>query len=144
AGLIDYFPAAGAVVIDEPMRVREQMELYASDFAQEHSRQLEAGRVVPEEMALCLEWDRLLLSLKGRPAAFFSTLQRTVPGLEDVEVTSVTARSPERFHGQMEPFIDSVREWLRGGFKVTLITATRERLERLREVLAQEELPLHV
>src|SRR5690606_34069860 len=136
--LIDYLPRGALLVVDEPHRVREQMGLYASDFAEEHSRQLENGRVLPEEMALCLDWEQALKAAASRRVAYFSSLHKTVPGLDGVPVVSVSARSPEQLRGHTEQFIQSVQEWLRSGFKVTLVTTTEERLRRLADTLTGE------
>src|SRR5690606_38866998 len=102
------------------------------------------GQVLPQEMAFCLDWNHVVAGLQSKRVVVLSTLHKSAPGIDGLAVSQVTARSPGRLHGRMETFLDSVRDWHRGGFRVTMITSTQERLARLREVLTEGELTVEV
>ena len=139
--LVDYV-GDGPVVLDEPARTREQLNLFHGDYVQNHAGLLERGRVLPESGGLFADWDDLLLAVRRRPALFTCGLKQHVPGLEGVPELQVASRPAPTFQGKMEPFVESVRERRRQGWRVVIASATDERAQRIETVLRDEEIPV--
>lgn len=139
--LLDYAPDA-AVVVDEPVRTREQLHLFQSELNETLVNLLEQGRVLPGMASLFSDWDALLHALRPRPVAFTSALERTVPGFERVQRFEVSSKLPETFHGKLDRFIGGVQRARRAGRRVVIVTSTRGRAQRIAEVLKGEAIPV--
>ncbi|HEY8496257.1 MAG TPA: transcription-repair coupling factor, partial [Limnochordales bacterium] len=139
--LLDYV-GDGPVVVDEPARTREQLNLFHTDYANSHAGLLERGRVLPEAGGLFIDWDDLLRAVRRRPAVFTCGLKQYVPGLDGVPELEVSSRPAPTFQGKLEPFVETVRHRRRQGWRVLIAAATPERAERLETVLRDEEIPV--
>src|SRR5690606_18024398 len=68
--LLDYAGPDATVIVDEPARTREQLQLMMTEFAETHADLLERGRVLPEQQALFADWDDWAAAGRRRPALF--------------------------------------------------------------------------
>ncbi|HEY8418066.1 MAG TPA: transcription-repair coupling factor [Limnochordales bacterium] len=139
--LVEYV-GDGPVVLDEPARTREQLNLFHNDFAHTHAGLLERGRVLPESAGLFADWDDLLLVVRRHPALFTCGLKQHVPGLEGIPELQVASRPAPTFQGKLEPFVEAVRERRRQGWRIVIAAATDERAQRIESVLRDEEIPV--
>src|SRR5690606_34680825 len=139
--LVEYV-GDGAVVLDEPARTREQLNLFHTDFAHSHAGLLERGRVLPDSAGLFADWDDLLHLARRRPALFTCGLKQHVPGLEGVPELEVQSRPAPTFQGKLEPFVEAVRERRRQGWRVIIAAANPDRAQRIETVLRDEEIPV--
>ncbi len=139
--LLDYAGPDATVIVDEPARTREQLQLMMTEFAETHADLLERGRVLPEQQALFADWDDLAAAVRRRPALFVSGLPQRVPGMEGLPETAVKSRPPETFHGRLEQFVSAVRRRRREGWRTVIIASTDARAARIQEVLQDEEIP---
>lgn len=139
--LIDYVGEDGLVIVDEPARSREQLQLLNSEFAEAQPDLLERGRALPQQADLFIDWDDLVEEVRRRNALFLAGLPQAAPGLEHVPEVSVRSRPPETFHGKLERFVSAVRRRRREGWRIVIIASTESRAQRIQEVLEDEEIP---
>lgn len=138
--IVDYV-GDGLVIVDEPARSREQLQLMIKDFAETQPALLERGRTLPEQEQIFADWDDLMATARRRPVLFLAGLPQKVAGLEGVPEAAVKSRPAETFHGKLDSFISFVRRRRREGWRVVIVASTEARAQRVREVLADEEIP---
>ncbi|MFO7265526.1 MAG: transcription-repair coupling factor [Bacillota bacterium] len=139
--IVDYLGDEGLVIVDEPARTREQLQLTTREFAETQPDLLERGRALPEQAAIFADWEELAAAFRRRPAAFLAVLPQKVAGLEGVPEIAVKSRPAEMFHGKLDAFISYVRRRRREGWRIVVVTSTDLRAERVQEVLADEDVP---
>lgn len=140
ATLLDYTPC-GSVIVDEPARVREHLTTFETEFAERHGMLLEKGRVLPAEARIYASWPDLLGEWKRHPIIYLSNLNRRVQGMEPNLVVTVSSRAPQTFHGNLERFIEEVKQWRKERYRVCMVLSTDERAERVAQLLKDEGEP---
>lgn len=138
--LIDYVDAEGIIVVDEPTRTREQLQLLNTEFAETQTSLLERGRTLPQQSRIFADWEDIISRLQQRRVLFLAGLRQPVPGLEGAQEATVRSRAPETFHGKLDRFVGAVRRRRREGWRTVIVASTESRADRIQEVLVDEEI----
>ncbi len=137
ATLIEYV-GDGLLVLDEPVRLREQCTSFLKEIAETHASLLEKGRILPSQEKLYTDWAELATLTPRDGRLYFASLDKRVPGMRPQSVLQVRARPPELFHGKFDRLISSTREWRADRFRICIVLSTQERSERVVEALRDE------
>ncbi|MEW6547545.1 MAG: transcription-repair coupling factor [Bacillota bacterium] len=134
--ILDYFPEAPVVVLDEPDRLREAGEEAGKAGTEQVAHLLSQGLLLPRQVEVYLSVEGLQRRLAGHPRVLFSLLHQR--GTEQVtEVSDFPARSVPAYHGHWPSFLDDLSRWRRGG-RVLVVAATSDRGRALAERLVDE------
>lgn len=134
--LLDYFAESPLVLVDEPARVRDaSAELEIRD-ADRQVAMLEKGGLLPGQLGLYLNFTELLHRCRRYPTIHFSALGRGVQGIRPQNEVGVSATNMQEFHGQWPIFHEELQRWKRQNYRIVVLTATAERQQRLREIMA--------
>ncbi len=133
ASLMEYLPGPLTVVFDEPTRLQERQKVLEREFGEWLTNGLMRGELL-SGAAEVPHFDELW-NLRGAVGIEFSMFARTTGPHRHNRVLSVTAKTMQQFHGQMNVLKAEMQRWLRSHTHIVLLAATEERAERLERVL---------
>jgi len=139
--LLDYLPPAGAVVLDEPLRVREAAAESERLVEEMFGASLERGEALAGQAGVYQSGDELMARVRSHPVIHLSLLLRKPPTIEPDNLVSVDTRPGPSFHGRREAFVAEARRYAARGMRVVMAAATADRAQRLAAILREEELP---
>lgn len=134
--LTDYFPGA-LLVLDEPVRVREQQEATEQDFGEMISSLLERGRVLPLVKENYVGWSDLLGQFKTHQLVYLSTLATRAQGMNPRQIINSSVRTPQNFHGKSEVLKEQLDLWHQEEYRVVMTVSSENRARRLVEILQE-------
>jgi len=144
----DYFPEEGLLLLIEPRRIEIEMERFVERFSRDEER---FRREAEKRQAPFPDVDGILVPVEeagrffqGRRNVRFSELpverkeerahSLAVPGVRD-EVAASGFKLSRRDRVTMAPLAEQISAWLKQGFKVVLVSRTKQQAGRLREIL---------
>ncbi|MCL6632526.1 MAG: transcription-repair coupling factor [Alicyclobacillus herbarius] len=132
--LFDYFPRGSILCIDEPSRLQERQKTLIQEWSEWISQALLRGELVSG----CLKTPDFdaVWQHPGLTALHFSMFTRAAGGHRFAQSTSVTAKSMQNFHGQMNVLRSEVQRWQHSRTDVVLLAGDEERADRLQRVLS--------
>ncbi|HLN64900.1 MAG TPA: transcription-repair coupling factor [Symbiobacteriaceae bacterium] len=139
--LLEYFPGRPLVLADEPARIREAGAELETRDADRQVSMMEKGGLLPGQLGLYLNFTELFHQFgKHALTVHFSALGRGVPGIRPQNEVGISATPMQEFHGQWPLFHDELVRWKKQHYRVTVLTATADRQQRLREVMRDADL----
>lgn len=137
--LIDYFGEPPLIFVDEPARIRDAGADVEAREADRQAAMLERGGLLPGQLGLYLDYHALFQRCRQGSAIYFSALGRGIPGIRPNNEVGFSATAVQEFHGQWPLFAEELRRWKKQGYRVTVAASTAERQQRLRELMAEED-----
>ncbi|WP_088226302.1 transcription-repair coupling factor [Desulfosporosinus sp. FKB] len=119
------------VILDEPLRLKEQLEFQANERLMEFTQQLEQGEGFVHPETLFIRYEDLLRHGQKNPLIGLSTLIRQTPGLTPRRVFNLNARSLTGFMGKTSKLVDEIEHFKDAGNIVALFVGDEEHTERL-------------
>ena len=138
--IIDYFTDA-LVVIDEPARVRDQLQSMLEDFGQMVANLLEKGRVLPLVTDNYCDWPEVLRQCKEHPIVYVSTLSTRAQGMQPSQTINSSSRGAETFHGKPELLEERLKFWRQQGYRVLLSVSSRTQAQHLVSTIQERDVP---
>jgi len=138
--LVEYM-SDGLILIDEPVRVRDQAMNFTTEFTENHALLLEKGRALPSEADVYLDWPGVMNALTGQQVVYFSGLTKRIQGMDPEQVINTSARPPDMFHGKVEMLTGKVKAWRDRRYRLLFLLANAGRCERLSQVLRDDGIP---
>ncbi|QRF22353.1 transcription-repair coupling factor [Alicyclobacillus sp. TC] len=130
ATLLDYFPAATLLCLEEPLRLQEREKSARRDFTEWLANALmrgdvlsasiaapETGRVYDEPRFTRIHWSKFQRG-SGRFTAHLT----------------LTTKDAQEFHGQMNVLKTELAHWKKSGYQVVFLAPTEERAARMERV----------
>ena len=124
------------VIIDDPSRVYETLEVRDRETSEDFKTLLERGQAVPSDLKhFSSKQDYLKLYQRDR-AYLFTPFQKTIKGLDSlVEIRNVVSKPTLVFNGKMDLLESEIKSYLKRSYKVTLVCANEERVSNMEEFL---------
>ncbi|HEY8531248.1 MAG TPA: transcription-repair coupling factor, partial [Limnochorda sp.] len=138
--LLDYV-GGGLVILDEPDHVKDRLAQWHKEMGEQLAQKLEAGRALPGEAGLFLEWPELVHHARRHRLVCLSGLNKRLSELEPSLSHRIELRTPDLYHGRMEQLAGQVRRWTRDGNRVLIVLATEDRAQRVVEGLREQDVP---
>lgn len=139
-GLLDYLPPDARVVIDEPMKVKEQAEQDYSFFLDGFTDLLANGRLLPEHVKIAFEPDELPLRLPQGRTLFLSLFPRRPAAWQIEKQLTLQTKSVQNFHGQSAYLRQEVDRFLANDYTVVVMGGNAEQQRRVQTYLQSEGL----
>jgi transcription-repair coupling factor (superfamily II helicase) len=138
--LLDFFPDRPLALVDEPARIRDaSAELETRDVDRQVAM-MEKGGLLPGQLGLYLGFTELFHRLRQQTAIYFSALGRAIPGIRPQNEVGIAATNMQEFHGQWPIFHDELLRWKKQNYRITVLTATEDRRERLRDLMRDADI----
>ncbi len=138
--LFDYMPQDSLLFIDEPLRLIETSKQLERDEAEMVTDLLHAGRILPA-CILSKSYDTLFHP-KPFQAVYLSLFLRQIPQTQPQNILNFVCRSMQNFHGQMNVLKAEMERWEKTGSRVLLLANGTERMEHIKRVLLDYQIPL--
>jgi transcription-repair coupling factor (superfamily II helicase) len=126
-----YFENKHLILLDEPLRIKEQLEFQANERLLEFTQQLEQGEgfVHPENQFI--NYEDLLIHGEKYSLIGLSTMPRQAPGFTPKRVFNLNARPLTGFMGKTSKLVDEIEHFRDAGNMVALFAGDNEHAERL-------------
>ncbi|WP_075366590.1 transcription-repair coupling factor [Desulfosporosinus metallidurans] len=119
------------VILDEPQRLKEQLEFQANERLLEFTQQLEAGEAFVHPEAQFIDYDDILIHGKRHPLLGLSTLLRQAPGFSPKRIFNLNARPLTGFMGKTSLLVEEIEHRKDEGNIVALFAGDDDHVERL-------------
>ncbi|SDP17714.1 transcription-repair coupling factor [Selenomonas ruminantium] len=124
---LSFLEGKGAVLFDEPMRLREQMRTMV--------------RENPDIKSKVFSWENLLTSARENRVLYTAMLLQQVHGADAAQTISFTAPNVASFHRQMDLLMDEISRWLAQKQHILILLSEKSKADSLRELLARHRYP---
>ena len=135
--LVDYMPAGGLILIEELPRVVEQARAGEEVALDILARQIEEGRLLPEEGDLHASSSRLLDVLMRRSQVVFSLLPRG----HDQPAIDFRCRTPGDHRGRWPSLLKQLDAWRGQDYVIGLIAGDAARADSMAKALRDAGVP---
>jgi transcription-repair coupling factor (superfamily II helicase) len=133
--LFDYVPSDAIVILDEPSYVYKKIKDFWQLIEKEYEQSVMRKDISPLPSALYMPKEELDGRLKSDAAIQLSALS-----LQSSDIAVPDIKPLEQFKGNFDLFLEGINKWLHDGFRIIIITHTEGQAERLKEILAENEL----
>lgn len=129
--LADYFQEGCTVLVDEPVRLKEVVEVIQKERAETYTELLGKGKVLPGQYKGYIDWEDVEQGLGRLKAVYMSFLPRQPQYLRPQNLVTFPAKGMHAFLGRIDILADEVRHWKRSGYAVALLAGSGERARQL-------------
>lgn len=129
------------VFLDEPLRLKEQLDFQQQQRLEEFTENLEKGEEFISTESLFIKIEDILQ--KERAVLGLSNLLREVPGLNPRRVTNATARPLAASH-KTSILADEIEQWKKQGYAIALFTGGQDQAKRLEQGLSDRGIPSRI
>ena len=119
------------VILDEPLRLKEQLEFQANERLLEFTHQLEHGEGFVHPETQFIDYNDLLRHGERHPLISLSTLLRQAPGLSPKRIFNLIAHPLTGFMGKTSKLVEEIEHRKDAGNVVALFVGDEEHVERL-------------
>ncbi|MBR4409825.1 MAG: transcription-repair coupling factor, partial [Firmicutes bacterium] len=124
----------GWIMIDDPDRIYEALDLRTRELKEDFSVMLERGQVIPKDEALLSDRSDFMKILQMPKVAVFTPFPKAVAGIDRFDkLYNLQSRQTLIFNGKMNVLETELKSYVNKGYKVTIVCASKERLDNLRE-----------
>jgi transcription-repair coupling factor (superfamily II helicase) len=134
--LLSYMSSNTVVMFDEVSRVKEIADNLEKEEAEWNTALLEQGEIV-HDVAMSVP---VFEVLKTSPYSilYLSLFLKHVASTNPENVMSITCKSMQQFHGQMQLLQSEVKRWKKSGQAIVFIAGSKDRADRLSLNLEEE------
>lgn len=131
--LWDYMEG-GTVIVDDPDRICEYLDARSAEIKDDFKVFLERGQVIPRDMELVSGREDFYKIYEKEPVYVLTPFAKNIKGVDALaEVHSVQSRQVVSFGGRMELLEAELKEYVRKGYRIYIVSSSKERLENLQE-----------
>lgn len=124
----------GSVMIDDPDRIYEALELRDREQDEDFKVMLERGQVIGSDAAGLSDTSDFMKVLRQPDAAVFTPFPKRVQGIDTFDnVYNMQSRQTLTFSGKMNVVETELKSYVKKGYKVTVVCSSAERLANLKE-----------
>ena len=124
----------GSVIIDDPDRIYEALELRDREQDEDFKVMLERGQVIGSDAAGLSDTSDFMKVLRQPDAAVFTPFPKRVQGIDTFDnVYNMQSRQTLTFSGKMNVLETELKSYVKKGYKVTVVCSSAERLANLKE-----------
>ncbi|MFV0517538.1 MAG: transcription-repair coupling factor [Aminipila sp.] len=134
--LWDYLPEDSMIMIDDPDRIVETLEARVSELKLDFEVFLENGYVIPKDFNAFAN-DKDYFNIYNHPLVYlFTPFQKRIKGdIKLSEIYNVVSKQGPVFNGRMDLLAESLKRYIKEGYKITIVCSTDERVENLTEFI---------
>ncbi|NLW07974.1 MAG: transcription-repair coupling factor [Clostridia bacterium] len=138
ATLFDYFKRRPLVVLNDPVRLQEELRRREELRLGLFTEMLNNGQVLPSQGQIYLELAELERLWPGYQRLYLSLLPRRAPGTSPQRLVSIGAQNIPSFQGKIGLLVEELSRWRREGYRTVVMAADPNRIAALRQGLADQ------
>lgn len=124
---LTYLDNKGAVLFDEPLRLREQLKTMVKEN--------------PDIKNQVFSWENMLAAAEGNNVFYSALMLQQIHGSEPKYTLSFTVTNMTPFQRQMDLLENELRRWLGQKERIIILISDKTKLASMRELLARRRLP---
>lgn len=129
--LMDYFPRPAAVLVDDPARVKEVVDLIQRERTEVYMELLGDGKFLPSQFLGYADWSNIENSLAERRCVYFSLLPRRPQFVKPENIVNFIGKSMPSFLGNLKLLAEEINTWRRAGRAVVILAAGYQSAQHL-------------
>ncbi len=134
--LLSYLSNDAILIIDEASRVKEIADNLDKEEAEWSMALLEQGEIVHDVSMSVPVFEQM--KRNHHPILYLSLFLKHVSATNPENVVSITCKSMQQFHGQMQLLQSEVKRWKKAGQAIVFVAASKDRANRLSLNLEEE------
>lgn len=138
--ILDYFPQQAPILVDDPARVKEVVDLIQRERKETYTELLGKGKVLPSEFLGYADWTSIETSLAEKRGIYFSLLPRKPQFIKPQNIVSFSAKSMRSFLGNVKLLAEEINIWRRSGSAVVICVTSYQRAQQLLTVLKENNI----
>lgn len=119
------------VILDEPLRLKEQLEFQSNERLLEFTQQMEHGEAFVNPETQFITYEDIVNHAHKHPSVALSTLLRQAPGLSPKRVFNLNAHPLTGFMGKTSMLVEEIEHRRAAGNVVALFVGDMDHAERL-------------
>ncbi len=119
------------VILDEPLRLKEQLDFQQKERLEEYTHALEKGQEFVSPEAQFITYEEVIKFGNPRPFILLSSLPRQIPGVAPKQIFNLIARPLTGFMGKTGVLVEEIEHWQNSGHVVSLFVGDEEHAERM-------------
>ena len=124
----------GMIMIDDPDRIYEALELRENELKEDFKVLLERGQVISRDETLISGKNDFFKIYNRKNVAVFTPFPKNIQGIEKYDaVYNLQSRQTLSFSGKMNILESELKSYVKKGYRVTIVCSSKERLDNLRE-----------
>lgn len=136
--LWDYMDSEGLVIIDDPDRVCETVELAEKEYREDFKTLLERGEAAPDDYKSFSGEHEFLSVYRTRPAFVFTPFQKQIKGVEQLTAAiPVISKQATAFNGRMDFLETELLRYAKLNYEIQIVCSTAERADNMRHFLSK-------
>lgn len=138
----DYFDSKNTLFfLDEPMRLEERAEAVQMEFSDSMERRMAGGYLLPGQISSVYSQKEILarFTKKNLCSIFLSMLDNKCGILAAKQRFSISVQSINSYQRDFARLVKDLKEWKQTGYRVILLSPTRQGAKRLEKNLRQED-----
>ena len=135
SSIISYLKEDAIIYIDEPRRVEERVSNLKEDFNMKFGDLYEVGELLPSHINLSYDYNELLVQMKEKLCVANSGLVTVNNDFQPKSIHKFTMKSMQSYHNKMDLLKDEINHFKYRGYKIIILSGTRERGKRLKQIL---------
>ncbi|MDW7649798.1 MAG: transcription-repair coupling factor [Bacillota bacterium] len=142
ASLLDYLPQDTVLLIDDPLRCEQSAAQLDAELKEIQSTLFAQGELLSRQADLTWPYEQLLAETRLQIVAFslFAHSSTLHPYRRNI---SLSMKPVPRFLGQWDLFADEVAQWRRQGYRLAILTSSRQRSTGIADILTQRDIPAY-
>ena len=136
--LWDYLKDGGLVVVDDPDRVAEAMELVEKEYQEDFKVMLDRGEAMPEDYEAFSGFDDFQQIYRQRAAFVFTPFQKQPKGVEVLKaMVPLVSKQATVFNGRMDFFEAELLRYDKLKFSIYLLCSTSDRVKNMEDFISR-------
>jgi transcription-repair coupling factor (superfamily II helicase) len=132
--LLDWFKDNALIILDEPLRIKEQLDFQNSQRQEEYTANLEKGEEFVEPEKIFLQFEDIANSYREKMIIGMANLFREIPGFLPRKVHNINARLIAHFN-KTSMLVEEIKKMIAVGDTIALFAGNRDQAQRLTQGL---------
>ena len=141
SSIISYFKKDAIIFIDEPRRVEGRVNNVKEDFNMKFTDLYEVGELLPSHINISYDYNKLLADIREKTCITNSSLLTGNNDFQPKAIHKFTMKGMQSYHNKMDILKDDIDQFKYRGYKIIILSGTRERGKRLEQILGDMNLP---
>ena len=126
----------GNILIDDPDRIYEMLDLHDSEQENDFQILLERGAVIPKDRESLSKESDFLRVLSLQNVTIFTPFTKAIKGINTFDrVLDMQSRQTLSFEGKLNVLEAELKSYVKRGYDITLVFSSNDRMENLKEFI---------
>ncbi|NLP30739.1 MAG: transcription-repair coupling factor [Clostridiales bacterium] len=128
----DYMKDDGLIIVDDPERVMDTLELSETEYREDFKVFLERGEAAPDDFGAFSGQDDFFKIYERGPILLFTPFQKQIKGVDRLDaIINIVSKQATVFSGRMDFLEAELSRYANQGYNITISCSTKDRVENM-------------